>query len=128
MYEPSTPSIMISSDINFLIMGSVGRRWVGSAATYPTVDKAYFRMVTVMCMQNNKCGVPQGSLLGPLSIISFTLFEDDSILFYSHNNTYSLLKLLITSSQKSFYNQSNFPILLFKTLLAKNTVNFLEFS
>ena len=58
-------------------------------------------------MQNINCGVPQGSLLGPLlfiiyindfckssDILSFILFADDSNLFYSHKNPNTLVNIV----------------------------------
>lgn len=55
--------------------------------------------------QQFMCGVPQGSLLGPLlfilfmndfqnssNILSFILFADDSSVFFSHNNPNTLLE------------------------------------
>ena len=55
-------------------------------------------------LKDIKCGVPQGSLLGPLlfivyindfcrssDILSFILFADDSNVFFSHDNPVNLV-------------------------------------
>jgi len=62
------------------------------------------------CSSSNKfisCGVPQGSILGPLlfvlyvndleccsNILNFILFADDTNLFYSHENLDVLISLI----------------------------------
>ena len=64
-------------------------------------------------MQNVNCGVPQGSLLGPLlfiiyindfckssDVLSFILFADDSNLFYSHRNPNSLVNVVNSELEK----------------------------
>ena len=64
-------------------------------------------------MQNINCGVPQGSLLGPLlfiiyindfckssDILSFILFADDSNLFYSHSNPHTLVNVVNSELEK----------------------------
>ena len=70
-------------------------------------DRKQFVSVNNHCSStlHINCGVPQGSLLGPLlfiiyindiqrssNILSFILFADDSNLFYSHENVNQLLR------------------------------------
>ena len=86
-------------------MVSVGRPWSGSEATLPpqTIYGHY------SSQQDVDCGVPQGSLLGPLlfilyindiqnssEILSFILFADDSNVFLSHPDPHTLVNILVS--------------------------------
>ena len=64
-------------------------------------------------MQDIKCGIPQGSSLGPLlfiiyindfcrssDVLSFILFADDSNVFFSHNNPYTLVNIINSELKK----------------------------
>ena len=64
-------------------------------------------------MQNINCGVPQGSLLGPVlfiiyindfckssDVLSFILFADDSNLFYSNKNPNTLVNVVNSELSK----------------------------
>ena len=82
-------------------------RWFKSYLTdrqqYVYLDNANSRL------RNVTCGVPQGSILGPLlfliyindlpscdSLLKTILFADDCTLYFSHNNVYSLANIINT--------------------------------
>ena len=74
--------------------------------SYLTNRKQFVSMNKIdSSLQNVMCGVPQGSLLGPLlfilyindfqyssSVLSFIFFADDSNVFFSHKNPQTLLE------------------------------------
>ena len=86
--------------------------------------------------QNILCGVPQGSILGPLlfiiyindiinssSFLNFVLFADDTSVFYSHSNFNHLVNLLNRELSKiSQWFKCN------KLSLNVNKTNFINFS
>ena len=89
--------------------------------------------------QNIECGVPQGSILGPLlfiiyindfhrssSILSFILFADDSNLFFSHPNPHALLNIVNAELKKVTEwikaNKLSLNLLKTKYMLFSNTI------
>ena len=77
------------------------RDYLSNRLQYVTFNKHSSDLLSV------KCGVPQGSILGPLlfllyinditrtsSLLSFILFADDTNIFYSHKNLHSLVEIL----------------------------------
>ena len=91
-------------------------------------------------MQDIKCGVPQGSLLGPLlfiiyindfcrssDVLSFILFADDSNLFFSHKNPYTLVNVINTELEKVTQwiraNKLSLNIQKTKYMLFSNTID-----
>ena len=85
--------------------------------------------------QSIKCGVPQGSILGPLlfiiyvndiinssPLLHFIMFADDTSVFFSHNNLDTLINLLNSELSKiSKWFKSN------KLSLNANKTNFIHF-
>ena len=88
---------------------------------------------------NIECGVPQGSILGPLlfiiymndfhrssSILSFILFADDSNLFFSHPDPHALLNTvnaeLINVTEWIKANKLSLNLLKTKYMLFSNTI------
>ena len=78
-------------------------------ATHNLIYNTYFVQFNQTCssMQTIKCGVPQGSILGPLffilyindlpnasELIETLLFADDTSIFYSHSNPNTLESVL----------------------------------
>ena len=91
-------------------------------------------------MQNINCGVPQGSLLGPLlfiiyindfckssDVFSFILFADDSNLFYSHSNPYTLVNVVNSELAKVTQwiraNKLSLNLLKTKYMLFSNSID-----
>ena len=91
-------------------------------------------------MQNINCGVPQGSLLGPLlfiiyindfckssDILSFILFADDSNLFYSHSNPHTLVNVVNSELEKVTQwiraNKLSLNLLKTKYMLFSNSID-----
>ena len=124
-------------------------------------DRKQFRSYNNKCTPqlNVKCGVPQGSILGPLlfliyvndlpkasSILTPIMFADDTNLFYSHENLYSLfqtvnnelknihewfkankLSLNIKKTKFSLFHPSqksdNLPLILPKLIINNNIIS-----
>ena len=87
-----------------------------------------------------KCGVPQGSILGPLlfiiyindfcrssDVLSFVLFADDSTLFFSHNDPRSLVNIVNTELNKVMHwiraNKLSLNLQKTKYIIFSNTIN-----
>ena len=74
----------------------------------------YVEYIGILSSLNGiKCGVPQGSILGPVlffinindlcnasNIFDFVLFADDTNLFYSHNDLSCLMNIIIQKWQR----------------------------
>ena len=97
--RPLIPSIIIFCLTNSNTMVYVAWLWTGLEATSPIGCNSFNLAVSVFSLQSISCGVPQGSILGPLffllyindlnnvsAVVELILFPDDTNLFMSHKD------------------------------------------
>ena len=119
--RPLAQLIMISYQQNQNFMGLGGQHCGGSKAFCPGRSQFVQYNGYKSSLKYVECGVPQGSILGPLlfllyindlcnvsKVLDFILFADDTNIFFSHKDPTFLMKLVNTELQKlSCWFQAN---------------------